>query len=95
MAHAHCGLRSVQINDLYVAHQGLRVLDGINLTVHCGGLTALIGRNGAGKTTLLRALLGETTYQGKVLFLDEGGTRWESRRWAMCRKTWPLTKTRR
>ena len=73
MAHAHCGLRSVQINNLYVAHQGMKVLDGINLTVHCGGLTALIGKNGAGKTTLLRALLGENTYRGEVLFLDEGG----------------------
>ncbi len=36
----------------------LTVLDSIDLTVHAGSVTALIGPNGTGKTTLLRLLLG-------------------------------------
>ena len=35
-----------------------RVLDGVDLSLEPGRLTALIGPNGAGKTTLLRAMAG-------------------------------------
>lgn len=35
-----------------------QALDGINLAIQPGKLTALLGRNGAGKTTAIRMLLG-------------------------------------
>ena len=48
------------------------LLDNINLTFHCGELTALIGKNGAGKTTTLQTITGlipskagTITYEGK------------------------------
>jgi len=40
----------------------------VNLHIHCGELTALIGSNGAGKSTLLKALLGEIPHTGEILF---------------------------
>jgi len=35
-----------------------RALDGLDLTLHAGAVTVLLGENGAGKSTLLRLLLG-------------------------------------
>ncbi len=35
-----------------------RVLDGLDLALHDGAVTVLLGSNGAGKSTLLRVLLG-------------------------------------
>lgn len=45
------------------------ILQGVNLVVPQGSITALLGRNGAGKTTTLKSILGLTPVrQGKVLF---------------------------
>jgi len=44
---------------------GLRVLDGVDLTVEAGAVHALIGPNGSGKTTLLNCVSG-------ILALDAG-----------------------
>lgn len=44
-----------------------RVLDNVSLDLAKGDRIALVGSNGAGKTTLIRCLLGEYTYDGKVL----------------------------
>jgi len=45
---------------------GLRVLDGVDLTVEAGAVHALIGPNGSGKTTLLNCVSG-------ILAADAGG----------------------
>ena len=57
--HNSCGLCSIEMKNISVTSGEDILLDNINLTFHCGELTALIGKNGAGKTTLLRTLLGE------------------------------------
>lgn len=45
------------------------ILQGINVRVPKGSITALLGRNGAGKTTTLKSILGLTPpRQGKVVF---------------------------
>ncbi len=51
---------------------GHAVLDDINLHMHCGEMTVLIGPNGGGKTTLLRAMLGEVPHCGTLQFLPSG-----------------------
>jgi len=45
------------------------ILQGVDLRVPKGSITALLGRNGAGKTTTLKSILGLTPpRQGKVIF---------------------------
>lgn len=48
------------------------ILDDVNLHIHCGELTAIIGRNGAGKTTFLRTLLNEIPHSGEIHFMKDG-----------------------
>ena len=45
------------------------ILQGVDVTVPQGTITALLGRNGAGKTTTLKSILGlASVRQGKVVF---------------------------
>jgi ABC-2 type transport system ATP-binding protein len=44
-------------------------LDGVDLRVEEGRILGLIGPNGAGKTTALNAILGLTSYEGKLTVL--------------------------
>jgi branched-chain amino acid transport system ATP-binding protein len=53
---------------LTAGYGDIRVLDGIDLDVPGGRLTALVGPNGAGKTTLLRALSGLVPRGGEATF---------------------------
>lgn len=58
-------------------------IDGVDLTVQTGELTALLGPSGCGKTTLLRVIAGlETPDAGTVRFGGKDATAWpvQSRR---------------
>ena len=49
------------------------VLEDIRLTIHRGGLLAVIGQSGSGKSVLMRQMLGlETPDSGRVLARDRG-----------------------
>ncbi|MDO4531542.1 MAG: metal ABC transporter ATP-binding protein, partial [Bacillota bacterium] len=74
MNHNSCGLCSIEMKNISVISGEDTLLDQVNLTFHCGELTALIGKNGAGKTTLLKTLLGERLYKGSISFTDHHGT---------------------
>lgn len=69
----NCRLCRIEADHLTVVRDGQTLLSDVNLHIHCGELTALIGTNGAGKTTLLRALLGLVEYEGKVRHLSTAG----------------------
>lgn len=69
-----CGLHCLKISHIGVQADGHTLLKDVNLHVHCGELTAIIGRNGAGKTTLLKAILGEIPHTGSVAFSGHNGT---------------------
>lgn len=47
-----------------------RVLDGIDLALGAGSVTALIGRNGVGKTTLLRTIMGIQPLDAGAIHFD-------------------------
>ena len=49
-----------------------RILQNVNLHVHCGEMVALIGPNGAGKSTFLKAILGQREYEGVIAFSEPG-----------------------
>ena len=58
------------VRDLHVRYGESHVLQGVDLDVAEGGVTALLGRNGAGKTTTIKAILGLVARHGHV---DLGG----------------------
>ena len=48
----------------------LQVLDGVDLTIRPGRVTAVVGPNGAGKTTLIKSVLGLTRPDEGTILLD-------------------------
>jgi len=49
----------IEARGLHTYYGASHVLQGVDLTIHAGEATGLMGRNGMGKTTLLRTLLGQ------------------------------------
>ena len=66
-----CGFHCIKIVDLGVAFGEQTVLENVNLHIHCGQMTAVIGRNGAGKSTLVRAILNEVPHTGEIQFKNK------------------------
>lgn len=59
------GREAIRIVDLYKSFTACRkpemkAVNGINLTIYEGQITAILGHNGAGKTTLFNILTGLT-----------------------------------
>jgi branched-chain amino acid transport system ATP-binding protein len=67
---------AVELADLHVTIGGSHILQGVNLQVPGGGVTALLGRNGVGKTTTLRAMLGLAPSTGKIRVLGHDVAGW-------------------
>ncbi len=65
-----CGFHCIKMKNIGVSFGDTVVLENINLHIHCGSLTAIIGRNGAGKSTLLKAILGDIPHSGEIFFSD-------------------------
>lgn len=64
-----------RIQNFGVIRGKTEILKDVNLHIHCGDLTAIIGANGAGKSTLLKAILGEMPHSGEIIFMDEKNAR--------------------
>jgi len=62
----------VELQDLSFGYGERLILDGVNLSVPRGKVTALMGASGGGKTTVLRLIGGQHRAQGgKVLLLGK------------------------
>lgn len=66
----------IEIRDLTVSYDGVKVLDSCNLTVQKGEKVALMGPSGSGKTTLLNVCAGlfkpesgEISCQGRISYV--------------------------
>ena len=59
---------ALAVEGLVAGYGGVIALDGVTVTAHAAGITAVLGANGAGKTTLLRAVSGMVKpRRGRVL----------------------------
>jgi len=57
----------IRVEGLVFEYPGTRALDGVEVHIAAGTITALVGPNGAGKTTLLRCIAAlETPFAGRV-----------------------------
>ncbi len=66
-----CGYCCTKIRNINVSFGKKEVLKNVNIHIHCGKLTVIIGENGAGKSTLLKAILGEVKHTGTITFKDK------------------------
>lgn len=66
-----CGLHCIKTENISVKFGNDEILKDINIHIHCGELSVIIGKNGAGKSTLLKAILGEVKHTGKINFVDK------------------------
>jgi iron(III) transport system ATP-binding protein len=69
----------LSVEDLHKGYGQRAVLEGVDLEVPAGSLTAVLGLSGCGKTTLLRVIAGfERAQRGRITLagrtLDDGGT---------------------
>jgi ABC-type branched-subunit amino acid transport system ATPase component len=64
--------RVLQVKDLNVSYQKLRVLFDASIEISAGEVVVVVGRNGAGKTTLFRTVSGFLKQdKGTILFKGE------------------------
>lgn len=74
MAHkCDCGLRCVSLENVSVKRGNRILVENVDLELHCGKITAVIGANGAGKTTLIKTILSDIPHTGSVRFNDHNG----------------------
>jgi zinc transport system ATP-binding protein len=72
-----CGLHCIKMKNISVRDGNQVIIDDINLHIHCGKITVIIGKNGAGKSTLIKAILGEIKHEGTIEFNDLKNNRLE------------------
>ncbi|MDR2831782.1 MAG: metal ABC transporter ATP-binding protein [Rickettsiales bacterium] len=63
--------RILKIENLALAYDNKKVLDGINMSVERGDVVTILGPNGGGKTSLVKAVAGmNKSYTGSIVFAD-------------------------
>lgn len=65
-----CGLHCLKMKNICVRDGAQVIIEDVNLHIHCGKVTVIIGKNGAGKSTLIKAILGEVKHEGTIEFTD-------------------------
>ena len=66
------GIPLLRINNLRGGYGGKPILQGVDLDVNEGEITAIIGRNGVGKSTLIKSIIGLLPASGgSIRFADQ------------------------
>ncbi|MFO7709421.1 MAG: ATP-binding cassette domain-containing protein [Desulfobacterales bacterium] len=60
----------IQLQDVAKSLGAQRVLDGVNLSLHRGEITAIIGKSGSGKSVLLKHIIGLIEPDGGEILFD-------------------------
>ena len=60
----------LELRDLRAAQGGVRILDGLSLSLDGPGIRSVIGPNGAGKTSTFHAIVGQLPLRGGAIVLD-------------------------
>lgn len=58
----------LSVSGLHAYYGKSHVLQGVNIEIHTGEVIALLGRNGAGRSTMAKAIMGEVSPSGSILF---------------------------
>lgn len=61
----------LEIRNLAVSYGYIKALNGINMDIEEGKITALLGSNGAGKSTTINAISGIVKYSGTIMLNGE------------------------
>ena len=61
----------LEVTDLHAYYGKSHILQGVNFHVGSGEIVSLLGRNGVGRSTTIKAVMGEVTPVGSVLFKGE------------------------
>ena len=59
----------LEINDLSVSTSGIKILNGLSLSVRKGETHAIMGPNGSGKSTLAKTIAGHTDYDLSLIHI--------------------------
>ncbi len=60
----------IQIRNLHFSRGQGKIFDGINMDIHAGRITAVMGPSGTGKTTLLKLIGGQLTPDSGEIIVD-------------------------
>lgn len=58
------------LDDVHVAFDGFKAINGLSMTLEPGEMRAIIGPNGAGKTTMMDIITGKTAPDQGTVFFD-------------------------
>lgn len=68
-------MSAISLNNVDVAYDGVRVVEGITFNVARGESFALVGESGSGKSTVLKAICGlAPEWTGEIFLLEEPGS---------------------